>query len=55
VVCGAPLFILPTDAQAGLEPLMVVRRNGANFSQCSVVWEGFPQARAQDVTEFDSG
>jgi hypothetical protein len=30
--------------QAGLEPA-AVGRNGVNFSQCSVVWRGFPWAR----------
>jgi hypothetical protein len=43
MVCGAHLFILPTDVQAALEPA-VAGRNGATFSQCSVAWGGFTQA-----------
>jgi hypothetical protein len=38
------LFVLSVDTQAGLE-LAVEGRNGTNFSQCSVVWGGFPWAR----------
>jgi hypothetical protein len=30
--------------QGSLEPA-AAGRNGTNFSQCSTVWEGFPQAR----------
>jgi hypothetical protein len=33
MVCGAHLFILPIDEQAGLEQVVVVRRNSANFFQ----------------------
>jgi hypothetical protein len=44
VVCDAHLFILPIHAQAGLKPV-VVGRNGANFSQCSIVWGSFPLAK----------
>jgi hypothetical protein len=43
VVCGAHLSVLPIDMQAGLEG--AAGRNGANFSQYSVAWGGFPQAR----------
>jgi hypothetical protein len=43
VVCGAHLFVLSIDAQAGLEPVVVavataVARNGIKFSQCNMVW-----------------
>jgi hypothetical protein len=50
---GAHLFVLSIDVQAGLEPvvvalavvaLVVVARNGAKFSQCSMAWGGFPPA-----------
>jgi hypothetical protein len=54
MVCGAHLFILSVDMQAGLEVVAAaaaalavvaaVGRNGANFSQCSVAWGGFLQA-----------
>jgi hypothetical protein len=34
VVCGSHLFVLPIDAQEGLEPVVVAAaRNGAKFSQ----------------------
>jgi hypothetical protein len=42
VVCGAHLFILPIDAQSGLELVAVAGRNGATISQCSEVLVGFP-------------
>jgi hypothetical protein len=46
VVCDAHLFILPIHEQADLEPAPnVAGRNGINFSQCSLSWGGFPQAR----------
>jgi hypothetical protein len=35
---------LPIHMQAGLVPV-VAGRNVTNFSQCSMVWRGFPQAR----------
>jgi hypothetical protein len=35
MVCGAHLFVLSIDTQAGLE-LVAVVRNGAKFSQCDV-------------------
>jgi hypothetical protein len=31
MVCGAHLFILPIDAQVGLELVAAAERNGANF------------------------
>jgi hypothetical protein len=45
MVHGAYLFILSIDAQAGLEPVAMAKRNGANFSQCNVAWGDFPWAR----------
>jgi hypothetical protein len=48
VVCGAHLFVLSIDMQAGLEPAamsLVAARNGTKFSQCSMMWGGFPWAR----------
>jgi hypothetical protein len=47
VVCGAHLFVLSIDVQAGLE-LAEVAKNGAKFSQCNIVWGGFLRAR-EDV------
>jgi hypothetical protein len=44
MVHDAHLFILPVHMQAGLEPA-AAGRNGANFSQRSVAWGGFPWAR----------
>jgi hypothetical protein len=44
MVCGAHLFVLPIDAQAGLE-LAVAWKNGANSSQCSAMWGGVTQTR----------
>jgi hypothetical protein len=44
MVPGAHMFVLSIDVQAGLEPVAAVR-NGAKFSQCSVAWGCFPQAR----------
>jgi hypothetical protein len=44
MVCGAHLFVLPIDAQAGLEQKEAAGRNGTNFSQCRTEWGGFPQA-----------
>jgi hypothetical protein len=40
---NAHLFILSVDVQEGLEA--VAGRNGANFSQCNMVWGGFPWVR----------
>jgi hypothetical protein len=47
VVHGAYLFVLSVDTQAGLEPVAVAAavRNGTRFSQCIMVWRGFPQTR----------
>jgi hypothetical protein len=45
MLCGAHPFILSIDAQASLEQVAVAGRSGTNFSQCSMVWGGFPQAR----------
>jgi hypothetical protein len=45
VVYGAHLFILSVDTKAGLELVAAVGKNCANFSECSVVWGGFPWAR----------
>jgi hypothetical protein len=54
VVCGTYLFVLSSDAQAGLEPEVVAVlvmavvaavRNGSKFSQCNVAWRGFPWAK----------
>jgi hypothetical protein len=61
-VCGAHLFVLSTDAQAGLEQAalvavaMVVAAaiNGTKFSQCSALWEGFPWARVSGCQKFDT-
>jgi hypothetical protein len=44
VVCGAYLFILPVDVQAGLK-----------LVAAEVDWEAFPGLGIQDVVEFDSG
>jgi hypothetical protein len=42
VIHGAHLFVLPIDAQAGLEPsLAVAEKKGANFSQCSAAFIGY--------------
>jgi hypothetical protein len=44
MVHGVHLFVLSIDMQASLELAVVVAglaRNGANFSQCSMVWDGF--------------
>jgi hypothetical protein len=53
--CGAHLFVLSVDAQAGLEPEAVMARNGIKFSQCNVAWGGFPWARCSGCQKFDSG
>jgi hypothetical protein len=47
MVHGVHLFVLSIHKQADLEPMVVdaVARNGANFSQCSMEWGVFPQAR----------
>jgi hypothetical protein len=58
VVCGAHLFVLSVDVQAGLELVAVAAaaaRNGAKFSQCNVAWGGFPWARDSGCQKFDSG
>jgi hypothetical protein len=53
-VCGAHLFVLSIDAQAGLElAVMVVVmaaavaafKSASKFSQCNVVWENYPQVK----------
>jgi hypothetical protein len=43
MVCGTHQFALSNDIQAAQA------RHGSKFSQCNVAWEGFPQARVQDV------
>jgi hypothetical protein len=52
-MCCTHLLVLSIDAQAGLEPVVVVLaaavgRNGANFSQCSLAWGGFPWTRSSE-------
>jgi hypothetical protein len=43
MVCGAHLIVLLIDVQACLELVVAAAaRNGTKFSQCSVVWGGFP-------------
>jgi hypothetical protein len=54
VVCGAHLFILPIDAQAGLE-LAVVGRMAPTFLSAAWHGEDFHRLGIQDVAEFDSG
>jgi hypothetical protein len=49
VVHHAHLFLLPIDAQAGLEPLVAIFLNAAQHG------EAFPGLGVQDVTAFDSG
>jgi hypothetical protein len=53
MVRGTHLFVLSNDMQASLE--LAVVRNGTKFSQCNVVWEGFPWARSSRYRKFDSG
>jgi hypothetical protein len=55
MMCGAHLFILPIDAQAGLEQVVVAGSNGSNFSQCPLHGEVFHRLEVQDIAEFDSG
>jgi hypothetical protein len=64
VVCGAHLLVLSNDVQAGLEPVAMVVvvvavaaavRNGSKFSQCNVVFGGFPQSKDSGCQKFDSG
>jgi hypothetical protein len=48
MVCGANLFVLSIDMQAGLEAAEGVAaavRNGTKFSQCKVAWGGVPGVR----------
>jgi hypothetical protein len=55
VVHGAHLFVLSIDIQVGLGPVALevvavaaaaaMAKNGTKFSQCNVVWGGFPCAR----------
>jgi hypothetical protein len=53
MVCGAHLFILPIDMQAGLEPV-AAGRNSTNFSQCSALWGSYPWARGSECGRVDS-
>jgi hypothetical protein len=57
MVHGAHLFVLPIDVQAGLEPAAVAGavavRNGIKFSECNVVWGGFPWDRGSGCGKFD--
>jgi hypothetical protein len=62
IVRGAHLFGLSIDNQAGLELEAVVVvvaaaavRNGSKFSQCNVVWRGFPWARRSECQKFEFG
>jgi hypothetical protein len=57
-VCGAYLFVLSNDAQAGLWPAAVAVaavRNRSKLSWCNVVWGSFPQAVGTGCQRFDSG
>jgi hypothetical protein len=49
---SAQLLILSIDVQEGLEPAVVLRRNGAHFSQCNMAWGGFPCARGSGCHSF---
>jgi hypothetical protein len=55
MVHGAHLFVLSIDTQAGLEPAVVVERNGTKFFQCNLLWGGFPRSRGSGCRKFDSG
>jgi hypothetical protein len=57
MVHGAHLFVLSIDVQVSLDPaaataVTAVARNGALFSQCNVVWGGFPWARCSRCQKF---
>jgi hypothetical protein len=45
MVHGDHLLVLSIHAQAALELVAMVARNGAKFSQCSIIWGGFPWAK----------
>jgi hypothetical protein len=63
VVHGVNLFLLSSDTQASLEPVVAVAaaataaamRNSSRFFQCILALGGFPWARGSGCGKFDSG